>query len=163
MMGVFLSPSEIFEIALEIERNGARFYRKAADAGYDKATRLLLLDLAAMEEEHAATFARLQQELAVEQEAEWYNQNDVAFQYLQSFASGQIFDAGKERELAPHADVRAVLEFALDRERESILFYLGIKEFIPRQLLGDKIERIIIEEMKHLAQLNKRRMELTAA
>lgn len=162
-MGVFLNPGEIFEIAVEIERNGARFYRKAAESGVDNQTRLLLLDLAAMEDEHAATFERLQVELTAKQETEWYNQNDEAFQYLESFAAGHVFDLTKQRGLETDADVRAVLEFALERERESILFYLGIKEFVPRQLPGDRIERIIIEEMKHLAQLNKRRMELTAA
>lgn len=41
---------EIFQIAEQIERNGARFYRSAALLGFDKGTKQKLLELAKMED-----------------------------------------------------------------------------------------------------------------
>ena len=54
---------EIFEMAEQIEHNGAKFYRKAAEpiAG---GNRDLLLRLAVMEDEHERTFAGMRGEMS---------------------------------------------------------------------------------------------------
>jgi len=51
-MGYDFNADEIFEMAEQIERNGASFYRKSAESIDDPAEKKLLLDLAAMEDEH---------------------------------------------------------------------------------------------------------------
>lgn len=163
-MSIFFSPGDVFEIAIEIEGNGARFYRTAANAAHDPATSALLLELAGMESDHEVTFIQLKADLVDEKDqAEWYDQGDEACRYLQTFASGQVFDLRREHALAPDAATADVLAFAMDRERDSILFYLGIKEWVPAALAGGRIEKIITEEMRHMAQLNVRRMELIAS
>ncbi len=55
---------EIFEMAEQIEKNGASFYRKSAEAIADTGAKKLLLDLAAMEDEHEKTFADLRKGLS---------------------------------------------------------------------------------------------------
>ena len=59
MNGTF-NALEIFEMAVKIERNGAKFYRKAAQGFEDPDTRNLLNDLAGMEDEHEKIFAQMQ-------------------------------------------------------------------------------------------------------
>ena len=49
---------ETFEIAEQIERNGAEFYKKAADLAPDDAARDLFLELTAMEERHEKKIAQ---------------------------------------------------------------------------------------------------------
>ena len=58
-MGIEFNADEIFEIAEQIERNGAGFYRRAAEAVEDSQKRRILLDLASREDEHEKTFAAM--------------------------------------------------------------------------------------------------------
>jgi rubrerythrin len=54
---------DIFEIAEQLEQNGARFYRTAAQAMNDEKARDLLLKLAAMEDDHKALFTQMRSQL----------------------------------------------------------------------------------------------------
>lgn len=58
---------DIFEIAGQMERNGARFYRTAATAVNDNKARDFLLSLATMEEEHEKTFAQMRSQLTAKE------------------------------------------------------------------------------------------------
>ena len=58
-MGISFSADEIFEMAEEIERNGAGFYREAAKNTSDKEIKQMLLELADMEDEHLTTFQQM--------------------------------------------------------------------------------------------------------
>ena len=49
---------DIFEIAEQLERNGATFYRTAAGAVTDADAKGFLLKLAEMEDAHEKTFAK---------------------------------------------------------------------------------------------------------
>lgn len=60
-MSITFNADEIFEMAEQIERNGAKFYRAAAEKF--SAVRQVLLDLAAMEDEHQSTFAAMRAQL----------------------------------------------------------------------------------------------------
>ncbi len=54
---------EIFEMAEQLERNGSKFYRTAAETVTLPEESALLLKLAAMEDEHEKTFQRMRSEL----------------------------------------------------------------------------------------------------
>ena len=43
-----------------------------------------------------------------------------------------------------------ILKSAIEAEKDSIVFYLGMKEAIPQNLGRDRIEAIIKEEMEHI-------------
>ncbi|MCH7559530.1 MAG: rubrerythrin, partial [Planctomycetes bacterium] len=53
---------EVFEMAEQIERNGAKFYRAAAKKFPELSQ--VLSDLAVMEDEHEKTFAAMRAELS---------------------------------------------------------------------------------------------------
>ena len=50
---------------------------------------------------------------------------------------------------------RAIMA-AIDLEKESIVFYQGMKEFVPESLGKNKINDIIKEEMKHIRILSNK-------
>jgi rubrerythrin len=47
-----------------------------------------------------------------------------------------------------------ILRIAVGLEKDSILFYLGIKDLIPSQSGQDRIDEVIREERRHVAQLS---------
>ncbi|THB73111.1 MAG: rubrerythrin, partial [Desulfobacteraceae bacterium] len=50
--------------------------------------------------------------------------------------------------------IEDIVKLAIMLEKESILFYLGIKDLVPPKYGQDKIDDIIREEQKHIIQLN---------
>jgi rubrerythrin len=63
-MAITFNAEEIYTMAEQIERNGADFYRKAAEGASDEEIAQMLLDLAAMEDEHERTFSQMKAALA---------------------------------------------------------------------------------------------------
>jgi len=158
-MYTLFNAQEVFEIAVQVERNGARFYRKAAENMADEDTRRELLELAEQEDQHEQTFAEMKQAVAGEQdESAWNDPGNEAVQYLQNFASGRVFDITKDSSdfLTPDTTLREIIEYALERERDSVVFYLGVKEVVPDHLGGIQVDGIIKQEMGHIALLSKR-------
>jgi len=52
------------------------------------------------------------------------------------------------------------LKMALGIERDSIAYYVGLKEYIPPKAGRDKVEDIIKEEMKHIIVLSEKMADL---
>ena len=50
---------------------------------------------------------------------------------------------------------RDILLAAIGLEKDSIVFYLMMKPFVPESLGGSKVETILNEEATHVAILNK--------
>ena len=158
-MSITFNAFEIFEMAEQIERNGVKFYRKAAQSISDQDVRQTLVDLADMEAEHEETFAGMRKQLSDEdRELRVFDpENEVAL-YLQAMASGHVFDLKKDpgEQLTGTETVEDILKLAIDAEKDSIVFYLGLKDFVPVKAGKDKVEAIIKEEMGHNAVLNRR-------
>lgn len=153
-MGIQFNADEIFEIAVQIERNGARFYRQAAEIAFMSDICPLLLDLAAMEENHEQIFADMRKTLSSQERAETvFDPNNEAISYLQAFADGNIFNVNEDPSLTNKKE--DILRLAIEKEKDSIAFYLGLKEVVPENLGKSKIDDIIKEEMGHITQLNK--------
>jgi rubrerythrin len=56
--------------------------------------------------------------------------------------------------LTGNESITEIIDIALGLEKESILFYLGLKDMVPPQYGQEKLEQIIAEERRHLIQLN---------
>lgn len=157
-MSIPFSADEAFEMAAQIERNGAEFYRKAAENVGEESTRKLLLDLAEWESTHEKTFAAMRAELkGEEKEATAFDPEGEAALYLRAMADGRVFDVKTDPAslLSGKESADEVLKTALGLEKDSILFYLGLRDMVPERLGRDKVEEIIKEEMGHIAFLNK--------
>jgi rubrerythrin len=160
-MGMPFNADEVFEMAEQIERNGGKFYRAAAKKF--PAVGKVLLDLAAMEDEHLKTFVNMRAELSgTELEETVFDPDGQAQMYLRVMADGHVFDlkADPAEQLAAQNTPQDVLKMAIGVERDSIAFYVGLKEAVSRKAGKDKVEDIIKEEMGHIVILNQKLQDL---
>ena len=160
-MGIPFNANEVFEMAQQIERNGAKFYRDAAKKF--PMVRDVLLELAAMEDEHLKTFTDMRAELSgTELEEQVFDPDGQAEMYLRVMADGHVFDlkADPSEQLDGKNTPEEVLKMAIGIERDSIAFYVGLKEAVSRQAGKDKVEHIIREEMGHIVTLNRKLQDL---
>ncbi len=162
-MGYEFNADEIFEIAEQIERNGAMFYRQMAGNISDVPIRQLFLDLAAMEDEHEKVFISMREDLSYkEREPTVFDPEGESALYLRALADLRVFDEkAKEdfilpEELTEKEKMKIIFHEAINREKESIVFYLGIKELVQENLGKEKIDHIIGEEMKHIRLLSNK-------
>ena len=155
-MPITFNANEIFEMAEEIERNGAKFYRKAAANTSDEETKKMLLDMADMEDGHLATFQEMREQLSG-QEKGWtiFDPDNQSALYLQAMADARGFE-GKitpTKELTGSETPKEILETALNSEKESVVFYFGLKGMVSVKAGRDKVKAIIIEELGHITTL----------
>jgi rubrerythrin len=152
---------EIFEMAEQIERNGGKFYRAAAEKF--PPLRDILLALAAMEDIHEKTFADMRAELSgTELEEAVFDPDGQAQMYLRVMADGHVFDVKSDpvEKLANKDTPEEVLKMAIGVERDSIAFYVGLKDAVSGRAGKDKVDDIIKEEMGHIVTLNEKLQDL---
>ena len=148
---------EIFEMAQQMERNGARFYRNAAESVTDKKNKEMLLKLAAMEDDHEKTFAEMRASLTEqEKETTIFDPEGEAVLYLKALVDTRVFF---QKKIDP-TSMEEILKEALLAEKDAIVFYLGMKDMVPQKLGKTRLEDIIKEEMEHIKLIGK---ELSAA
>lgn len=155
-MGITFNADEIFEMAEQIERNGAKFYREAAEKAADDAVKSMLLELAAMEDGHELTFANMRKELSEDEKGTTtYDPDNEVAQYLKTVADfhGTEGKVSPTENLTGSESMADILKIALQAEKNSIAFYVGIKDLVPSKTGKDKIQAIIIEEMAHVSTI----------
>jgi len=146
-----LRASEVFEVAIKIEENGEKFYRHAATLTEDADTKAMFTHLAEEEVKHKQTFQGMLSRVEDYQPTESYPGEYLA--YLKTYAEGLIFSPEKlEAEFAKVTTASDAIDFAIQREIESILYYIEAKNLVP-QNQRDQIDRIIEEERRHYLKL----------
>jgi rubrerythrin len=154
MQAVF-NANEVFEMAEQIERDGADFYRDAATNAQDASVRALFHRLALLEQDHERTFARLRERLVgPARHEDWTDGDEDAMAYLRALASNRVFDREKAQ-LTGQETSEQVLRIAIGFEKESIAFYLGIKELMPDDLGKNEVDALVREEMRHVTMLTE--------
>jgi len=149
--------NDVFEMAEQLERNGARFYRTAAENVSDPKSKELLLELAVMEDEHEKTFASLRADLTeAEKTTTVFDPEDESALYLRALADTRVFFKKK----IDISSMKEILKAAIVAEKDSIVFYLGLKDFVPDQLGKNRLDTIIKEEMGHIIILSKELVSL---
>jgi rubrerythrin len=157
-MGISFNANEIFEMAEQIERNGSSFYRRVAKSFKDANSCQKLLDLAAMEDEHERIFHAMRADLSGQEGVvSGFDPSGEAALYLQAIADSEVFDVRKDptERLTGKESLEEILLMAIGIEKDSIIFYQGIKEMVPERLGKDRVEAIIKEEMGHIITLSK--------
>lgn len=159
--------NEVFEIAEEIEKNGARFYRDMADQVLDKDIRNQFYHLAEMEALHANVFVSMRAGLTQQdRQPIVFDPDGESSQYLKSLADLRVFDEETREDfmdsetLSDDEKIEHIFRTAIGIEKESIAFYVGMKDLIPENLGKKKIDDIIKEEMKHIRFLAKKLVDI---
>ena len=156
-MSVIFNADEIFDIAIQIEQNGEKFYKDVAEKTKIPELKARLLDLAEMENEHKQTFSALKKDIFTkEKEPITFDPNNELALYLNAFARGHVFDLDQDpvKTINNINSIEEILKKAIELEKDSIVFYLGIKELVPVNLGKNQIDRIITQEMEHISLLS---------
>ena len=159
-MAMPFSVDEVFEMAEEIERNGAKFYRKGAKKFPD--LKNLFTELAIMEDMHLKTFSEMHSYLTGNEQQQVFDPDNEAQMYLMVMADTHVFNikADPSERLIGISSAKDVLKLALGVERDSIAFYVGLKDGVSSKAGKDKVDAIIKQEMGHVVQLNKKLVAL---
>ena len=152
-MDVELTEHEILRIAEKIERNGTSFCGKAAVICDDPQVSRLFVKLAQWETRHIEVFRQMKEELAEQSwesgcfAPDWLNGLDA-----QAMAGLAVFGICAEPAdaLSGHERRDEILQLAIEKEKDSIAYYSGLKNFVPRVADRDVIVEIVQEEMKHV-------------
>lgn len=159
-MNYDFNADDILQMAEQIERNGAAFYRECAGNVADPAAVRLLEKLAAMEDEHEKTFAGIRSHLSAgEQERTTFDPDGESVLYLKALSDTRVFF---EKSIDT-SNMTDILKSAITAEKDSIVFYLGMKDLVPEALGASKVDAIIKEEMSHIKLLGNELVALKNA
>lgn len=151
-MGNLFRGWELVKIGIQIEKNGRDFYNALAGRLKDSQAAGIFRYLAGEEEKHMAVFQGILDKIDKDEPAESYPGEYV--DYMKVLAGESIFtEENKGRELAqkPGTDKEAV-NMGIDFEKDSIVFYQGMKKAVPKS--DHKIiDDLIGQEQNHLRQL----------
>jgi len=151
-MGIFFSGRELIEIAIGIEKNGAIFYDSLAGSAKNHAARDTYKNLADKEREHTAIFQNMMVTVSAYKPPETYTEQYNL--YLKALIDSLVFADDKvslKMARKVNSDAEA-LQIAMGAEKDSILFYVEVRDLVrrsERKLVG----KIIEEEKSHLRQL----------
>lgn len=151
-MGNIFAGSEIVEVGIQIEKNGRDFYNALAKQSKVKLAQDVFKYLEGEEEKHIAVFQKMLTSVQKYEPAESYQGEYLA--YMKALASDSVFtqkDKGKEAAKKVKTDKEAV-ELGIGFEKDSIIFYEGMKKLIP-DYDAKIVEELISQEQGHLRQL----------
>ncbi len=154
-MATFFSANEVAKAAVEIERKGQDFYRRVASKAKTDKNRELFNYLAAEEAKHEKIFSELFHRLGHIDLPAWATEAEYG-QYLESLImSHSLFSGGlAEKYMSEAGDEDTAIRMAMGFEKDTILFFMEMKELVPA---GEQpsVQRCIEEERLHLRRLRE--------
>jgi len=159
---VHFTGREIVEMAIRIEENGMRYYADAAKACKIKRLQELFKALSEEEARHINLFAELKAAVPKDSASEAFDPYILeATQYLKAMADTEVFTSpeGGEKLAGEVFDEKSALEIAIDREKDSIIFYYELQKMI-RDKDNFVVDELIAQEKDHLKRLTDHLEEL---
>jgi len=153
-MAEFFKANELLEFAVQSEKNGESFYRAGAKKTKNDKVKDIFLYLAEEEVKHRKTYEELLKSVESYEPKEMFPEE--YFQYLRSYADQHIFVKKEDIEqkvLKTNSDTEAI-DLALGFEKDSILYYLEMKNFVPDSEKSI-IDKITEEERRHYNKLTE--------
>lgn len=141
--------SEVVKFAIEKEQESFELYQKLATQVDVIEVRAIFEVLAREETKHKDFYSTMLAGVANEQSPGVREDDEYKAYMDELIASGRRTVA---LTAADFKDVKKVLDYAIAREQDSVLFYSSLKHFVTADA-GVKIDAIIREEEKHAAIL----------
>ncbi|MCM8792780.1 MAG: ferritin family protein [Candidatus Omnitrophica bacterium] len=158
-MNKFFEPSEILEFAIRIEENGEKFYRQISKRFKPKEVKETFNYLADEEIKHKKIFESLLSKIEDYQPPQSYPEE--YFLYLRAYADGYIFTKEKKAQVMAKKikSIKEAIDFALQIELDSILYYLEAKNLISSGQVSI-LNKVIDEEHRHYLKLSEMKKNL---
>ena len=121
-MSYDFNANEVFEMAEQMERNGAQFYRDAAETAAASSNKEMLIGLSKMEEAHEKMFASMRSELtAAEKAATVFDPSGEASLYLRALVDSRVF-------FKKEIDITSMVEFSNrpSKPKKTPLFFIWV-------------------------------------
>ena len=144
---------EIIDLAVRIEANGQKAYRKAQEQVADPALASALGWLADEEVEHEKWCIRLKEN--VESDKEDQQLEEMGQSILRGILGEQAFSID-EADFSTIEDLGSLLTLSVEFEKDTILFYEMLSAFIEDEKTLNHLNRIIEEENRHVRLLEDR-------
>lgn len=141
------TPLELFDLALQVEDNGERFYRYALGKVKSDSLRNLLSWLADQEALHKISFKETRERIAGEGKPV-QSFPSLTQQVLRSAMGRHAFSLD-ELQIDSLQDEQQILQAALDFEEDTMLFFDFISPFITDPGASAILEEIKTEESNH--------------
>ena len=155
-MAYDFNAADIFEMAEQIERNGMAYYRKASEKATSPEAKEFFSFMSGIEAQHEKTFAAMREELTrSEAQPTVFDPDNESVLYLRALADTKVFT--KEQE--PPEEMEAILNMAIDAEKNSIAFYSGMRDLVPEKRGKERLDHIIQEEKSHIVLLTRKIQE----
>lgn len=149
-MAAFFKSSELYRIAIEMERNGLVFYNEIARQASNRDTQAVYNYLASSEKRHIRTFRKL---MGNKTPSIMQGYQGEHRKYLKVLLKDRVFPSSAiARSRAAKSGPSAALKAGINAEKDSILFYTELIDLVPS---SDRmaVDKILAEEKRHLSRL----------
>jgi rubrerythrin len=153
------SGAEIFQVAMQLEEAGRVFYETLAKASEDQRICDLCQTLAGQETDHYETFSRLAEELVQRPASRRLTWDEMSFAQL-LIEERILSDPDVAEEAASSGNVAALLETAIQLEKDSVLLYSELLNEVYEED-AEAIQAIVDEEKRHVHALVKAKRNLS--
>lgn len=143
---------DIIDLAIQIEENSEKVYRKAAREISNSSISSLLLWLAGEEVKHAKWFAELKEQ--VNETAEGPRVEETGNRILQGVLGDQSFSL-RDVDFSTMKETADLLKAAIEFQEDTVLFYEMIQAFIDEKETLNHLDTIIQEEKDHIRLLRE--------
>lgn len=138
---------EIYDLGIQIEKNGEKFYREALKQPWSAPMASMLRMLADEEVAHVEFFARRKEKLDVK--AEDPEMEAMGREMLREVLGDQVFSL-KEADMSKIETLEQLRRVAIEFEEDTIVFYEMIRSFAADKETQDQLDAIIEEEKRHI-------------
>ena len=151
-----LTAYEVLEMAERMERNAAKFYRKAAGMCDDPRICRLFSELARWENRHVQVFAEMKEHLSERMWELGHFESDRV-DVSQAWTRPAVFGDHDvpSQEMVGGQTKADILRMALQKEKDAIAYYTSLSEFVLGEGNVEMIENIIREEDRHVRILTQ--------
>lgn len=151
---------EVLDMAIRIENQGVIFYEACLAADPATGVKMVFQYLLDQEHEHIRTFEEMRQHLSDYRLPESYAGETES--YMKSFVNEKVFITAEKGILeAEHvADPFEAIDYGLEFENRSIIFYQEMKKLVPESE-REAIEKVIDQERDHKRKLESLHREIS--
>jgi rubrerythrin len=137
---------EIIDLAIRIEKNGEKTYKKAQEQTSNSSMASLLQWLAEDEAEHQKLFRRFRAEVKTNIEDPKFE--EMGKTILEGVLGDQAFSI-QEADFSKIEDLKNLIKLSVEFEKDTLLFYEMLSAFIEDEKALNQLNRIIEEETRH--------------
>ncbi len=148
-MSKIFSIREILQFAVEKEHESQELYQALAAQVSNPDAKSLFKKFVIQEKKHEKLYAAM---LANVKEEQPINDLNEYMSYMRELINASHKESGMPS-IMPMEDLHELLDYAVLREKESVLFYVGLRDYIsaPYQ---EQVDAIMKEEVKHIMMLS---------